>query len=193
MKTSRLEAFSDGVLAIVITIMVLEFKVPEESNFHSLISMIPIFISYLLSFVYIGIAWSNHHHLFQIAEKVNGTILWANLHLLFWISLIPFATSWIGENHLETAPVALYGLVLIMTATAYFILQKAIINHHDKDFSLDKAIGKGAKGIFSTIIYAFGIAMAFFIPTVSIVCYIIVALIWIVPDKRIESLLKQRG
>ena len=146
MKTSRLEAFSDGVLAIIITIMVLELKAPHEITLEALIPTIPVFISYVISFIYIGIYWNNHHHLFQITEKVNGKILWANLHLLFWLSLIPFATSWIGENHVESMPVAFYGFILLMSGFAYYILQTTIIKHHEEDFSLRKAIGKILKG-----------------------------------------------
>ena len=187
MKTNRLEAFSDGVLAIIITIMVLELKVPEESEFHSLISKTPVFLSYLMSFIYLGIYWNNHHHLFQITEKVNGKILWANLHLLFWLSLIPFTTSWIGENYQASAPVTLYGIVLLMSSIAYFILQKTIISHHEKDFSLRKTIGKGIKGKVSVSIYIIGIILSFYISWAAILCYIIVAIIWFIPDKRIEK------
>ena len=146
MKTSRLEAFSDGVLAIIITIMVLELKAPEELTLNALITKIPIFISYIVSFIYLGIYWNNHHHLFQITQKVNGKILWANLHLLFWLSLIPFATSWIGENHVSSVPVAFYGFILLMSGLAFFILQRQIIKHHGKDFILSLAIGKNIKG-----------------------------------------------
>ncbi len=187
MKTNRLEAFSDGVLAIIITIMVLELKVPEEPDFHSLIPKIPVFLNYLISFIYIGIYWNNHHHLFQITEKVNGKILWANLHLLFWLSLIPFTTSWMGENYQASAPVTLYGIVLLMSAIAYFILQNTIVVHHETDFTLRKAIGKGIKGKISVLIYIVGIALSFYISWMAILCYVIVALIWFLPDKRIEK------
>lgn len=187
MKTNRLEAFSDGVMAIIITIMVLELKPPEELTLHALIPDIPIFVSYLISFVYIGIYWNNHHHLFQITEKVNGKILWANLHLLFWLSLIPFATSWIGENHIEPTPVAVYGFVLLMSGIAYFILQKVIIKHHDDDFALRKAVGKDYKGKLSVVIYIIGVALTLVNPWLSIICYVFVAIMWIVPDKRIEK------
>lgn len=187
MKTNRLEAFSDGVHAIIITIMVLELKVPEETDFHSLLPKVPIFLSYLISFIYIGIYWNNHHHLFQITEKVNGKILWANLHLLFWLSLIPFTTGWIGENHEAEAPVTLYGIVLLMSAIAYFILQNAILSFHGKDFALRKAIGKNLKGKLSTIIYIVGIVLSFFNSWAAILCYIIVAVVWIIPDSRIEK------
>ena len=191
MKTNRLEAFSDGVLAIIITIMVLELKVPEEPDFHSLISRLPAFLSYLISFIYLGIYWNNHHHLFQITEKINGRILWANLHLLFWLSLIPFTTSWIGENYQASAPVTLYGIVLLMSAVAYFILQNIIIKHHESDFALRKTIGKGLKGIISVVIYIIGIALSFYNSWIAILCYIIVAIFWFLPDKRIEKNINQ--
>lgn len=187
MKTNRLEAFSDGVLAIIITIMVLELKVPEGTNFHSLVPKIPVFLSYLISFIYLGIYWNNHHHLFQITEKVNGKILWANLHLLFWLSLIPFTTSWIGKNYQASVPVTLYGTVLLMSAIAYFILQKVIVKHHKKDFVLRNAIGKDLKGKLSVLIYIIGIALSFYNSWAAILCYIIVALVWFIPDKRIEK------
>ena len=187
MKTNRLEAFSDGVMAIIITIMVLELKAPEEVTFHALISEIPIFVSYLISFIYIGIYWNNHHHLFQITEKVNGKILWANLHLLFWLSLIPFATSWIGENHDAATPVAIYGVVLLMSAIAFFILQGAIIRFHDKDFALRKAIGKDFKGKLSLILYGVGLLLSFVNTWFAIACYVFVAIMWFIPDKRIEK------
>ncbi len=190
MKTNRLEAFSDGVLAIIITIMVLELKVPEETDFRSLIPKIPIFISYLISFIYLGIYWNNHHHLFQITEKVNGNILWANLHLLFWLSLIPFTTSWIGENYHAYAPVTLYGIVLLMSAIAYFILQKEILNHHEKDFALRKAVGKDTKGKLSVVIYLVAIVLSFFNTWAAIACYFVVAVIWFIPDRRIEKNIK---
>ena len=187
MKTNRLEAFSDGVLAIIITIMVLELKAPEEVTVHALIDEIPIFLSYLISFLYIGIYWNNHHHLFQITEKVNGKILWANLHLLFWLSLIPFATSWIGENHILSLPVALYGFILLMSGLAFFILQSAIINHHGKDFALRKVIGKGIKGKLSLVLYTIGLLLSFVNPWIAIACYVFVAIMWVVPDRRIEK------
>ena len=187
MKTDRLEAFSDGVFAIIITIMVLELKVPEETDFHSLLPKIPIFLSYLISFIYLGIYWNNHHHLFQITERVNGKILWANLHLLFWLSLIPFTTAWLGENYQAFAPVALYGVILLMSALAYFILQSKILKNHDKDFALRKAVGKDLKGKLSMVIYLVGIGVAFFNSWAAIACYIGVAVMWFVPDKRIEK------
>ena len=161
MKTNRLEAFSDGVLAIIITIMVLELKAPEEVTIEALIPLLPVLISYFISFIYLGIYWNNHHHLFQITERVNGKVLWANLNLLFWLSLIPFATSWVGENHLESGPIAFYGVILLMASIAYFILQTIIIKHHKDDFILRKAIGKDFKGKLSTALYIVGLAMSF--------------------------------
>ncbi len=191
MKTNRLEAFSDGVLAIIITIMVLELKAPEEISIESLLPLLPIFISYFISFVYLGIYWNNHHHLFQIAEKVNGKVLWANLNLLFWLSLIPFATSWVGENHLESGPIAFYGFILLMSAVAYFILQTVIIHYHDDNFPLRKIIGKNLKGKISTVLYLVGLILSFINSWMAVLCYIIVAIIWIVPEKKIEQNIKE--
>lgn len=192
MKTNRLEAFSDGVLAIIITIMVLELKTPEEVTIEALVPLLPVFISYFISFIYLGIYWNNHHHLFKITEKVNGKVLWANLNLLFWLSLIPFATSWVGENHLESVPIAFYGAILLMASIAYFILQTVIIKHHKEDFILRKAIGKDVKGKLSTALYIVGLAVSFINSWVAIACYIIVAIIWIVPDKRIEQHINEK-
>ena len=187
MKSNRLEAFSDGVLAIVITIMVLELKPPHEPSFESLLSRIPVFLSYLISFIYLGIYWNNHHHLFQITERVNGKILWSNLLLLFCLSLIPFTTSWMGENYLDADPVALYGVNLLISALAYTLLQSQIVRHHDEDFILKKAIGKDVKGKISVLLYVVGIVLAFVHTMAAIACYVIVALIWFVPEKRIEK------
>ena len=187
MKTNRLEAFSDGVLAIIITIMVLELEAPEEITVDSLISRLPIFISYVLSFIYVGIYWNNHHHLFQIAEKVNGNVLWVNLHLLFWLSLIPFSTSWLGENHLETAPLALYGFVLLMSGLAFSILQNTIVNSHDKSFVLSEILGNRNKEKISLVIYIVGIALSFFIPWLAVACYAAVAIIWLIPNRKFEN------
>ncbi|WP_299222651.1 TMEM175 family protein [uncultured Aquimarina sp.] len=187
MKTTRLEAFSDAVMAIIITIMVLELKAPEETDFSSLIPKIPIFLSYLVSFVYIAIYWNNHHHLFQVTEKVNGKILWANMHVLFWVSLIPFSTSWLGENHEASVPAALYGIILLMIAIASIILQQAILKHHDHDFMLRDAIGNDLKGKLTILIYVIGIITSFFNTWFAVLCYIIVAIIWFIPDKRIEK------
>lgn len=187
MKTTRLEAFSDGVLAIIITIMIIELKAPEETSLQALIPILPLFVSYLMSFIYLGIYWNNHHHLFQITEKVNGKILWANLHLLFWLSLIPFVTSWIGESYNSSGPVALYGIVLLMSAIAYSILQAVIIHQHDKDFILRKVIGKDLKGKLSLIFYIVGVLLSYLNTWLAISCYIIVAIMWVIPDKRIEK------
>ena len=187
MKSSRLEAFSDGVMAIIITIMVLEIKAPDEVTIDAIIPLFPIFLSYLLSFIYIGIYWNNHHHLFQITKSVNGKVLWANLHLLFWLSLIPFATSWISEHHVAAGPVAFYGFILIMASVAYLILQATIISHHDEDFALRNLVGKDIKGKASFIIYVLGTSLSFVSTWIAMICYIIVALIWIVPDIQIEK------
>jgi len=187
MTSNRLEAFSDGVLAIIITIMVLELKASEDPSLSALVHEAPIFISYLVSFIYIGIYWNNHHHLFQITEKVNGTILWANLHLLFWLSLIPFTTSWLGENHMVPATVALYGFNLLMAAIAFFMLQGAILRHHDQDFVLRKVIGKDYKGKISVVLYVLGLSLAFVNTWIAIGLYLLVAIIWFIPDRRIEK------
>jgi uncharacterized membrane protein len=190
MTTNRLEAFSDGVLAIIITIMVLELKAPKEVTLEALSHDTPVFLSYLFSFIFIGIYWNNHHHLFQVTEKVNGSILWANLHLLFWLSLIPFTTSWLGENHTEAVPVALYGFNLIMSAIAFTILTRAILSHHEEDFVLRKMIGKDYKGKISFILYAIGLVLSFVSTWIAIGMYVLVAIMWFIPDKRIERNIK---
>ena len=187
MTTNRLEAFSDGVLAIIITIMVLELKAPVDTDLNSLLAKTPVFISYIFSFIYVGIYWNNHHHLFQITEKVNGKILWANLHLLFWLSLIPFTTAWIGENYKNLLPVMAYGVVLLFCAIAYFILQAIIIKFHDDQFALRQVIGSDRKGKISMAVYLLGIASAFIFPWVALIFYGIVAIMWLVPDRRIET------
>ena len=187
MVKGRLEAFSDGVMAIIITIMVLELKVPHGSDLNSLRPLIPVFISYVLSFVYVGIYWNNHHHLFQTAMKVNGRILWANLHLLFWLSLIPFVTGWMGENHFAALPVALYGTILLMAGLAYYILARALAAHHGSESTLAVAIGKDFKGIVSLIIYATAISLSFLNPWIAFALYVMVAIIWVIPDRRIEK------
>ncbi len=187
MKTSRLEAFSDGVLAIIITIMVLELKAPEEANWEGLSKIAPIFISYLVSFVYVGIYWNSHHHLFQITETVNGKILWANLHLLFWLSLIPFTTSWIGENHLEALPVALYGFIFLMSGVSFLLLKSQILNNHPKDAAIHKMIGSHKKEYISLSIYAVGIGFAYLNVYVAMLCFMGVGLVWFLPDTRIEG------
>jgi Predicted integral membrane protein len=190
MHKGRLEAFSDGVLAIIITIMVLELKAPHGESFADLLALAPIFLSYILSFMYVGIYWNNHHHLFQAVKHVKGPILWANLHLLFWLSLIPFATAWMDENHFHSLPVAAYGFVLIMCAIAYSILVRTLLREHGKDSDLAKAIGKDTKGNLSTLIYLAGIPLAFVSPYISLALYITVALVWLIPDIRVERILK---
>jgi uncharacterized membrane protein len=190
MNRTRLEAFSDGVLAIIITIMVLEIKVPHGSDFDVLQPLIPVLISYLLSFIYIGIYWNNHHHMMHTVKHVTGGILWANLHLLFWLSLIPFTTGWIGENHFDPMPMALYGIVLLMAAIAYFILQIQIIRTQGKDSLLSRAIGNDIKGKMSPIIYVLAIGSNYFSQWISGALYILVALIWLIPDKRIEIIFR---
>ena len=190
MGKNRLEAFSDGVLAIIITIMVLEMKVPAGSDLSALQPVLPIFLSYLLSFVYIGIYWNNHHHMLHTIHRVTGGILWANLHLLFWLSLFPFVTGWVGHNHVAAAPMALYGAVLLLAAIAYFILQQTIIASQGADSLLKKAIGSDLKGKVSPLLYAAAIPAAFFQPWLAAAIYVFVALIWLVPDRRIERVLE---
>lgn len=189
MGKSRLEAFSDGVIAVIITIMVLEMKVPHGQSVEALAPLIPVFLSYVLSFVYVGIYWNNHHHMLHASSKVTGPMLWANLHLLFWLSLIPFTTGWMGENHFAAAPSALYGLILLMAAIAYWILQQLIIASQGPDSLLKKAVGSDWKGKMSPILYAIAIPMAFVSRWVSLGIYVFVALTWLVPDKRIENAL----
>jgi uncharacterized membrane protein len=186
MNKNRLEAFSDGMIAIIITIMVLEMKVPHGGSFQALAPVIPVFLSYILSFMYLGIYWNNHHHMLHTCERVTGPILWANLHLLFWLSLIPITTAWMGENHFGDAPTALYGVVLFMAANAYFILQHMIIVSQGPDSLLKKAIGRDWKGKLSSILYALAIPAAFWRHQVSQGIYVLVALIWLIPDRRIE-------
>jgi uncharacterized membrane protein len=190
MVKGRLEAFSDGVMAIVITIMVLELKVPHEADLAALRSLIPIFLSYVLSFVYIGIYWNNHHHLLQIAERVNGSVLLANLHLLFWLSLVPFATGWMGENNFAPLPVVLYGLVLLLAAIAYFILTRVLIACHDANSVLVIALKRDFKGKISLVLYAIAILLSFVNAWFTCAIYALVALMWLIPDRRIESLIK---
>jgi uncharacterized membrane protein len=187
MKTGRMEAFSDGVIAIIITIMVLEMKVPHGSDLASLAPLLPVFLSYVLSFIYVGIYWNNHHHMLQAARKVSGSVLWANLHLLFWLSLFPFATAWMGENHFTALPTAMYGVVLLMAAIAYWILQQRIIAVEGHDSLLARATGNDFKGRLSPLFYITGIALAFVQPWLSCALYVLVALVWLVPDRRIES------
>jgi uncharacterized membrane protein len=187
MQKGRLEAFSDGVLAILITIMVLELRAPEKGVLSALAPLWPKFGSYILSFIFIGIYWNNHHHLWQAVEKVNGSVLWANLHLLFWLSLIPFVTSWMGENSFSTIPVALYGLVLWMTALAYYLMVRALLAYHDDDSLLIAAIGSGRKERISLTLYTIAIPLAFLSPWIAMALYVTVAAMWLIPDPRIEE------
>jgi uncharacterized membrane protein len=189
LSKGRLEAFSDGVIAIVITIMVLELKVPHGAGIEALRPLIPVFLSYVLSFVYLGIYWNNHHHLFQAAQRVNGRILWANLHLLFWLSLIPVATAWIGENF-GAWPAAMYGIVLFGAACAYSVLVRSLLAHHGRDSTLARALGRDFKGKVSIFMYAAAIALAFLNPVFAGLLYVLVAVIWLVPDRRIEKILQ---
>jgi uncharacterized membrane protein len=191
MNKNRVEAFSDGVLAIIITIMVLELKVPHGATLSSLREVFPVFVSYVLSFVYIGIYWNNHHHLLHASHSVNGKILWANLHLLFWLSLVPFSTAWMGENKFTNLPVGLYGLNLLFAAIAYFILSKTLVSHHGKDSFLSRAVGKDTKGFISVVIYFVAVGMSLIQPWVSFVLYWVVAVLWFVPDTRIEQHIKE--
>jgi uncharacterized membrane protein len=194
MGKGRLEAFSDGVIAIIITIMVLELRVPHEPTLAALGELVPTFLSYVLSFAYVGIYWNNHHHMLHVAKRVNGSILWANLHLLFWLSLIPFVTAWMGENHFAATPTALYGVVLLMAAMAYWILQRLIVAAHGRDSLLASAVGSDLKGNISPVMYlvAIGAAYTSFV-WVSHALYVAVALIWIVPDRRIERALARES
>ncbi len=193
MGKNRLEAFSDGVIAILITIMVLELKVPHGDTFATLAPLIPVFLSYVLSFIYVGIYWNNHHHMLHAATKVTGPMLWANLHLLFWLSLIPFATGWMGENHFAAMPTALYGVVLLMSAIAYWLLQQTIIAAQGQQSVLKSAVGSDWKGKLSPIIYIAAIASALWLsPWVSMSLYVFAALIWFIPDRRIENALANK-
>ncbi|HUV99931.1 MAG TPA: TMEM175 family protein [Gallionella sp.] len=190
MGKTRLEAFSDGVIAIIITIMVLELKVPHGSDFESLLPLLPVFLSYVLSFVYLGIYWNNHHHMLHTVQRVSGGILWANLHLLFWLSLVPFVTGWMGENHFAALPTALYGVVLLMAAIAYWILQNIIIAASGgRESLLAKAVGNDRKGKMSPLLYAIAIATAFWNQWLADALYVLVAIIWLVPDRRIERIM----
>jgi uncharacterized membrane protein len=193
MNSGRLEAFSDGVIAIIITIMVLELKVPHGDSLDALTPLIPVFLSYVLSFVYVGIYWNNHHHMLHTCEAVTGPILWANLHLLFWLSLFPIATAWVGENHLAAAPSALYGAVLLMAAIAFWILQQLIIASQGADSLLKKAVGRDWKGKVSPVLYAIGTAAAFRSAGLAQGVYLLVALLWLVPDRRIEHVVVQKS
>jgi uncharacterized membrane protein len=191
MSSDRLKAFSDGVVAIIITIMVLELKVPHGADWSDLVAITPVFLSYVLSFVYVAIYWNNHHHLLHTSERVDSTILWANMNLLFWLSLIPFATAWMGENHFAPLPTALYGLALLMPAMAYFLLQKAIIRRHGAEGVLARALGTDFKGKISLVLYLVAIGTAFVATWVSHLIYVAVALMWLMPDRRIENALSK--
>jgi uncharacterized membrane protein len=192
MTKGRLEAFSDGVIAILITIMVLELKVPHGAGWDALLPLCPVMASYVLSFVYLGIYWNNHHHMLHATRRVTGSVLWANLHLLFWLSLVPFVTGWMGENGFAPAPTALYGAVLLSAAIAYWILQRAIIAGQGDDSLLAKAVGRDLKGKISPLLYLIAIPSAFVSQWISAALYVLVALIWLVPDRRIERVLTER-
>ena len=192
MEKNRLEAFSDGVLAIIITIMVLELKVPHGVELAALKPVLPVLLSYVLSFIYVGIYWNNHHHLFQSTQRVSGRILWANLHLLFWLSLFPFVTGWVGENHLAATPTAVYGVVLLMAAIAYYVLQRAIIAQQGRESLLATAIGEDWKGKLSPLLYLAAVPLAFVSPWIANGLYVLVALLWLVPDRRIERMLEKQ-
>ena len=190
MHKGRLEAFSDGVVAITITIMVLEMHAPHSAELAALKPMLSVFLSYTLSYVFVGIYWNNHHHLLQAAHQVNGKILWANLHLLFWLSLIPFSTRWMGENHFASGPVAIYGIILLCAAIAYYILVHTLLDHHGKDSVLATAIGSDFKGKISVIIYAIAILLSFMNAGMACALYVLVAIMWLIPDRRIEKIIK---
>ena len=193
MTKGRLEAFSDGVLAIVITIMVLELKVPHGSDLHALRPMVPVFLSYVLSFVYVGIYWNNHHHMLQTSGSINGRVMWANLHLLFWLSLLPFTTGWMGENHFERWPTVVYGVNLLLTALSYTILQTVLIRHEGRDALLTRAVAGDFKGKLSLVLYVAGIASAYFFTAwAGVVFYVAAALMWLVPDARLEKVAAHR-
>ena len=187
MDKSRLEAFSDGVIAIIITIMVLELQAPEQGTLSALYPLLPKFGSYVLSFIFVGIYWNNHHHLWQAVEKVQGSVLWANLHLLFWLSLFPFGTSWMGESSFSTLSVAFYGIVLLLAALAYYLMVRALMSYHDKDSVLIRAIGDGKQERLSLIFYIAAIPLAFLNAGIAMVLYAVVAAIWLIPDRRIEK------
>ena len=191
MHKGRLEAFSDGVIAIIITIMVLELKVPHGSDFTALSGLLPVFVSYVLSFIYVGIYWSNHHHLLKAASGITGGVMWANLHLLFWLSLIPFVTGWMGENNFARFPTALYGFALLMNAVAYRILEYVITKVSGKESSLAAALGRNFKGNVSPVLYAAGIGVAFISPWISGTIYTIVAVMWLVPDRRLRTVIRE--
>lgn len=191
MKKGRLEAFSDGVLAIILTIMVLEMKAPEDTAFNALMPVLPVFLSYVLSFIYVAIYWINHHHLFQATSTISTGVLWANMHLLFWLSLIPFVTSWLGENHLEPIPVAFYGGVLFMSAVAFRLLERTLIGSHDSQAPIVRTLDNGRKEWVSIVVYLVSIPMAFVHIAISICCYVIMAAVWVIPAKRLETAVEE--
>lgn len=191
MSKGRLEAFSDGVIAILITIMVLELTIPHGADLAALSELTPIFLSYVLSFVFLGIYWNNHHHLFQVAKQVNGNVLWANLHLLFWLSLVPFTTGWMGENNFAQLPIALYGVVLWMSGLAYYILAHTLISLHGNDSLLATALGRKIKEVTSLVCYTLAILFSFINTGIALAIYVFVACIWLIPDKRIERTIKE--
>jgi uncharacterized membrane protein len=193
MQKNRLEAFSDGVIAIIITIMVLEMKVPHGAGLAALRPLLPVFLSYVLSFIYIGIYWNNHHHLLHATQKINGPIMWANLHLLFWQSLIPFVTGWMGENHFAALPTALYGFVLLMCSIAYVILQGAIVSKQGRDSLLAGALGRDRKGKLSMVLYLIAIGLSFVNQWISDALYVLVAAMWFIPDRRLESVIEKHS
>ena len=191
MTKGRLEAFSDGVIAIIITIMVLELRPPHSADIASLKALVPVFLSYVLSFIYLGIYWNNHHHMLQVVRKISGASLWANLHLLFWLSLVPFATSWMGDTNFAPWPVFAYGAVLIFAALAYTILARVLVKENGKDSLLGRAVGADTKGNISLVLYAAALAIALVMPAIACLLYIVVAIIWLAPDRRIETVLRQ--
>jgi TMEM175 potassium channel family protein len=193
MDRDRLTAFTDGVIAVIITIMVLELKAPPRADLSALLGEWPSFLSYVLSFIYVGIYWNNHHHFFQLAPEVNGAILWANLHLLFWLSLVPFATGWVGENPFASGPAAVYGAVLLMCAIAFYVMERAIVAAQGAGSPLARAIGRDLKGKLSPFLYLAGVAAAFTAPAVSYALYALVALVWLVPDRRVENAVAGRS
>ncbi|HXO21205.1 MAG TPA: TMEM175 family protein [Thermoanaerobaculia bacterium] len=193
MSKGRLEAFSDGVIAILITIMVLELKVPRGADLAALSAFLPLLCIYVLSFVFLGIYWNNHHHLFQAVKRVDGRVLWANLHLLFWLSLVPFVTAWMGEHPAAPVPVAVYGAVLLLAGGAYFILARVLVALHGRESTLARAIGEDRKGLVSIVLYAAAVGLAFVRPGLALALYVVVAVIWLVPDRRIERILTSTG
>ncbi|MDN4574497.1 hypothetical protein DBB29_17960 [Pandoraea cepalis] len=192
MGKNRLEAFSDGVIAIIITIMVLEMRAPHGSELSDLLPVAPTFLTYILSYIYVGLYWNNHHHLFHVVQRVSGSVLWANLHLLFWLSLVPFVTHWLGENHFTAWPTALYGVVLFMAAVAYYLLTRALLAVHGAggNAKLAAAVGRDVKGKLSVVAYALAIGLAFVMPALSLVLYALVAAVWLIPDRRIEQVIE---